>query len=445
MRSAGLASRRGIDPMKGALTTALATMLLIAGAACAKPQAAMPGEVDALVAKGDTVGLARLAERECRGMGAGTQTCYEDYFVRLAGSDRVHIALGALAALADRHKDIQRDGHGYTHVIGIRAWKPGANVRDIFRSCTGLFQSGCYHGVIQAYLTQGGVVDSARAVQLCNEIAPGNTDRWLRFQCVHGLGHGFEMAWNWELPKALKGCNWLHGSWDQYSCYGGVFMENAVASMPGGHHTSVHALAATAPSGDSMAGHDMAGMPGMAHEHAPDPTKITFKMRDSTDALYPCSIVDTMYQFSCYQLQGGLILARVHSDFAKATTECDRAPPMGRSQCYVSLGTNASGFTLQNTPKAIAYCSHGDPGYQPFCFVGAVKNYIDVTARPEDGLAFCNEVPKGFNRPPCFAAVGEEIAVLRSTDMEARKRDCAKAAPDGIAECRRGAELPPVP
>ena len=49
----------------------------------------------------------------------------------------------------------------------------------------------------------------------------------------------------------------------------------------------------------------------------PDPSKITFKMRDSADALYPCSIVDTMYQFSCYQLQGGLILNRVHSDFAQ--------------------------------------------------------------------------------------------------------------------------------
>lgn len=217
-------------------------------------------------------------------------------------------------------------------------------------------------------------------------------------------------------------------------------MENAVASMPGGHHTSVHALAATMPSGDSsMAGHDMAGM---GHDHSPDPAKITFKMRDSADALYPCSIVDTTYQFACYQLQGGLILNRVRGDFARAATECDKAPPLGRTQCYVSLGTNASGMTLQNTSKSIEDCSHGDPGYQQFCISGAVKNYIDLTARAEDGLAFCKEVPVGRNRGPCFAAVGEEIDILHSNSLDARKQACAKAEPDGQADCRRGAGIP---
>lgn len=427
---------------RSSATALLAAVLLLGGAACARPQVASPAAIDAMATAGDTVGLAHLAERECVGKSSeAQQTCYEDYFVKLARSDRVRVALGALAALAAKHPDVALDGHGYTHVIGIRAWQPGADVGTIFRSCNGLFQSGCYHGVIQAYLMQGGSVDSARAVRLCNEIASEEKDRWIRFQCVHGLGHGFEMAWNWELPRALKGCDWLRTVWDRFSCYGGVFMENAVASMPGAHHhTAVHALSASAQMNDStMAGHDMAAM---GHEHSPDPTRITFKMRDSVDALYPCSAVDTIYQFACYQLQGGVILTRVHSDFAKATTECDKAPPLGRSQCYLSLGTNASGMTVQNTPKVIADCRHGDPGYQPFCFVGAVKNYVDVTAKPDDGIAFCQAVPAGANRMQCFGAVGEELSVLYSTDLAARARACAKAGPDGETDCRRGAELP---
>ncbi len=441
MPNAGRESSSPTGSKRSAVTVALAAALLLGGAACARPQAAGAVEIDAMATKGDTVGLARLAERECKGRAAeARQTCYEDYFVTLARSDRVRVALGALASLAADHPEVARDGHGYTHVIGIRAWQPGGDVKAIFASCNGLFQSGCYHGVIQAYLMQGGAVDSARAVKLCNEIAPEDKDRWLRFQCVHGIGHGFEMAWNWDLPKALKGCDWLGTSWDRYSCYGGVFMENAVASMPGAHHhTAVRALSATTPMNDSaMARHDMAAM---EHSGSPDPTKITFKMRDSVDALYPCSIVDTMYQFSCYQLQGGLILSRVQSDFAKAAAECDKAPPLGRSQCYVSLGTNASGITVQNTSRTIAFCSHGDPGYQPFCFVGAVKNYIDVTAKPTDGIAFCKAVPPGANRASCFGAVGEELTVLYSTDMSARQRECAKAGVDGEAECGRGAEL----
>jgi hypothetical protein len=426
-------------------SVAIAAILLLGGAACARPQVAGAAEIDAMATKGDTVGLAHLAERECSGKSSeAKQTCYEDYFVKLARSDRVRVALGALGALAADYPEIQRDGHGYTHVIGIRAWHPGADVGAIFRSCTGLFQSGCYHGVIQAYLTEGGAVDSARSVKLCDQIASEATDRWMRFQCVHGIGHGFEMAWNWELPKALKGCDWLRTNWDRYSCYGGVFMENAVASMPGGHHhTAVHALAAAA-GGDTST--TMADMPGMEHHSgSPDPTKITFKMRDPADALYPCSIVDTMYQFSCYQLQGGLILARVQNDFAKAAAECDKALPLQRAQCYVSLGTNASGMTVQNTPKAIAYCSHGDPGYQPFCFVGAVKNYIDVTAKPDDGINFCKAVPTWANRMSCYRAVGEELSVLYSTDLAARERACVNGGVDGETECRRGAELPAKP
>ena len=192
----------------------------------------------------------------------------------------------------------------------------------------------------------------------------------------------------------------------------------------------------------------MADMPGMEHHSgSPDPMKITFKMRDSVDALYPCSIVDTMYQFSCYQLQGGLILARVCNDFLKATEECDGAPPLGRSQCYVSLGTNASGITVQNTPKAIAYCSHGDPGYQPFCFVGAVKNYIDVTAKPDDGIKFCQAVPTGANRmqSPWRGGRGG-CQLLYSTDLPAREA-AVMPWPGAMARqgCRRGAELPKKP
>ena len=130
MRNAGHARISWTESLGGAT---LAVVMLLGGAACAKPQAAAPGEVDALVASGDTVGLAHLAERQCSAQpSSARQTCYEDYFVHLAGSDRVHVALGALAALAAEHADIQREGHGYTHIIGIRAWHPGADVaRDL--------------------------------------------------------------------------------------------------------------------------------------------------------------------------------------------------------------------------------------------------------------------------------------------------------------------------
>jgi hypothetical protein len=413
----------------------LLPLLVLFGPGCARPQAATPEEISRAAVRKDTVALAHYAAAECGRLADSVRkSCYEAFFVQLAGSDRVRVALGALSVLAADHPDVALDGHGYTHMIGIRAWHPGLDVATIFRSCTGLFQSGCYHGVIQAYLTQSGKPDSAHAVELCDEIAPGDSNRWLRFQCAHGLGHGLDMSMEWNLPGALKGCDWLHSAWDRTSCYGGAFMENEVASTPGGHHMAMDALTAS---------HHIEAARGMTGMSMPDPRQITFKMRDSADALYPCSAVDSIYQFACYQLQGGIILERTGANFARATAECDKVRvPLFRAQCYLSLGTDASGMTLRDAKASIADCSHGDPEYQPYCIEGAAKNFVDVTARPQDGLDFCAQVPTGPNRTECYVAIGEEISVLYVNDPEARAAACQPAGAEGEADCRRGAGLP---
>ncbi|MES2304798.1 MAG: hypothetical protein V4558_04795 [Gemmatimonadota bacterium] len=418
----------------------LLPVFLLVSAACAqlapklKPEE-LTARMEQLVTSGDTSALASLAARQCRGGDANvSRQCYEDYFLALAKGERVRLALGALARLGKDDPQVERDGHQYTHVIGIRAWKPGDDVSARFRSCNGLFQSGCYHGVIQSWFTQSGPIDSARANELCNLIAPDPADRWLRFQCVHGLGHGFEMVWNWDLPKALTGCDWLVSSWDRESCYGGAFMENAVAAATGPHHTSAHAL-------QTAAKDEMKGMEGMDHEHTPDTKTITFKMLDSTDLLYPCTLVEAKYHRSCYELQGGIILRRSGRDWTATAATCDRAPPLVRSACYQSIGTMTAGMTIGDDKKAAESCAHGDVGYQPFCFSGVVKNRIDVTANPKDGINFCREIPEGANRTQCYVAVGQQISVLHSVDLDGRAKACALAGKEGESECRVGAAL----
>lgn len=431
---------------RAAWTVGVAVVTCLVGAACAAQTpltpTALSATIDTLATRGDSAGLATLAHRQCRSDSTEVRrTCLEDFFVGLAANGRTGMALGALAQLGKAHEDVEREGHGYTHVIGIRAWKPGDDVSTVFRGCNGLYQSGCYHGVIQSYLTAEGTLDSTRAVTLCDAVASDVKELWLRFQCVHGLGHGFEMALNWDLPAALTRCDWLANGWDREACYGGAFMENAIASMAGGHHVSVRALekssAANAAADHSAHG----GMAGM--NHAPALGAITFKMRDSTDALYPCSATEPKYRSACYQLQGGIILASTGGRFGLATAACDKVGTQWRPLCYQSLGTNASGMSVQNNDKAIEYCTNGDPAYQPYCFVGVVKNYIDVTAKPADGIAFCQDVPPGKNREQCFVAVGEQIVVLYPTDVPRREVLCSEAGLDGVDNCRRGAALPP--
>ena len=59
--------------------------------------------------------------------------------------------MGALSILAKRDTDVADDGHVYAHGIGIAAYRDPQTVGETFSRCTAEFQSGCYHGVIQAY------------------------------------------------------------------------------------------------------------------------------------------------------------------------------------------------------------------------------------------------------------------------------------------------------
>ena len=409
-------------------------------------EAALRARQEPLVARGDTNALAELALSQCRWLDRESkQTCYENYFVALSDSGRVRLALGALTSLADKDKQVQADGHVYTHIVGIRAWAPGRDVGKVFDSCTGLFQSGCYHGVIQAYFTSDGSVDSTEVSLFCDSMETTRTNRWLRFQCVHGIGHGLEFAWNWDLPRALKGCDWLPSSWDRESCYGGVFMENAVASMPGGHHAPKRVLAQAEGRKDGTA--DSTAAEPAEHsehsEHGAAATEITWKMRDSLDALYPCSIVGSKYWTSCYMLQGGMIVGRFNQDYERAALACDGSPQAVRQYCYLSMGTMASGITIQDVKRTIKLCSVGDPGYRPWCFVGAVKNFIDVTANAADGFELCKEIPPGNDKRQCWVAVGEQISILNA-ELPRREAACAKA-PESIDDCRYGAGLLATP
>ena len=63
-------------------------------------------------------------------------------------------AMDMLLVLGAFDEEVQREGHVYAHAIGINAFQSDPDVAKTFARCTELFQSGCYHGVIQAYLDQ---------------------------------------------------------------------------------------------------------------------------------------------------------------------------------------------------------------------------------------------------------------------------------------------------
>ena len=393
-----------------------------------------PPGVNAAIQANDSASIAAFAEARCRLLQKDKRkACYEDVLLTLVKQDKIRLALGALNLLGQRDDNITRYGHDYSHVIGINAWSPGKNIGEQYSQCSELFQSGCYHGVIQAFFAYQGT-DSASVVALCD--TPGvSTSEWLRFQCVHGIGHGLVQSYTMNLPRALAGCDMLGRRWDSESCYGGAFMEFIVGGRGQSHH--VHLPGAKGSTDSAAAGGDEHA--GMDHGPAPDSFP-PFKVRDPTDLLYPCSVLGEKYQRGCYEMQAGLIVERTGLDFAKIAAVCDTSPLQWRATCYQGMGTYASGVSNREPEESIRLCSNGVARYRPWCFVGLVKNFVDVTANPDDGLAFCRRLGPTDIATSCYHAVGEQAAVLYP-QMEKRAEVCARVEPKYIPACQFGAGL----
>ena len=394
------------------------------------PLPQIPGRVSGAIAAGDSVATADLATARCRLlMGKPKRSCYEDFLLDLVRRDQVKLAMGALAVLGSRDPQIRRYGHDYSHVIGINAWAPGKDIGAVYLQCNELFQSGCYHGVIQAFFAYTGT-DSAAVVGLCRDTPGISTNGWLRFQCVHGIGHGLVQSYTMNLPHALAGCDLLGNAWDSESCYGGAFMEFIVGGRGQSHHVAMKM-------GDGMAGMDHGGMD---HAAMAADTWPAFKARNPSDLLYPCSALGEKYRRACYQMQAGLIAETTGLDFARVASVCDTAPEQWRRACYQGIGTYVSGVTAREPTEAIHDCSLGKAQYRPFCFVGLVKNFVDVTANSDDGIALCKRLGPLDIATSCYVAVGEEASVLYPA-MERRAEACAKAALQYVMACRYGAGL----
>ncbi len=361
----------------------------------------------------DSIALAKAALDSCSKINGDKIPCYEKHSIPLVDRGGPKLAMGTLMQVANGDRDVRGFGHVYAHAIGIHAFDADKNVERTFSSCTDAFQSGCYHGVIEAYFANSGKVDSGSVTQLCVPWSQPGVYGWLRFQCAHGLGHGLTMHYEHNLVSALKGCDFLVESWDRESCYGGAFMENVVdATEP--HH----------------------GMPGM---DMPEEAR-SFKQIDKKDLNYPCSILAERYLTTCYQNQVSIIMYFDDHKMPAVAKDCMKVPEKYRYMCFTGFGTDINSFVVGDHLKAIDLCSDAPMSYREWCIIGVVKNIIDVSAKTADGVSFCQKVDDHHLKSRCYEAVGEESVSLEQ-NADKRETFCAVSEPGYVDACRFGARL----
>jgi hypothetical protein len=395
--------------------------------------------------------------------------CLEEALLDTLRENGIAAAMETLERIGAADEEIRRDGHMYAHVIGLAAYTSPDQVGRAFAECTPAFQSGCYHGVIQSYfvdLAQSGPaeVSAAQVNGLCADYRGSEEALWLLFQCAHGMGHGLTMVEEYHLPSALAACDLLESSWERDACHGGVFMESIInetnphhttgrpqqgehAHHQGGaaaaheHHAHTPAQPQTPHADHATHDHAAHGHAGHAHGSPPRAAREPFPALKPDDPHYPCSALDDRYRAACYLMQTSVVLHYTQGDFAKAAAMCDGAPAEHRQTCYQSLGRDASSYAVQVHREGMRLCSVGDPTLRSWCHVGYVKNVIDVTAEPADGMSYCRMLPAGEAKEHCYRAVGSQVFLLAG-DPASRAAICGTAEAGYASQCRAGAGLP---
>ena len=375
---------------------------------------------------------AKITVEKCHSEIVGRERrCYEAALRARLDAGGARAALAALDRLAAVDRDVRRDGHMYAHGIGIAALRTPGNVGRVFASCTPAWQSGCYHGVIQSYFLatrrQGRPIDTATLDALCADYRGGGGDRWLLFQCIHGLGHGLTMFHAHDLRRALAGCDLLSRSDEQDSCYGGAFMENIV------HVTQPHQMAGMA---------EMAEMPAPHRREAAGTTTIGgWRALDPNDLHYPCSVLPEKYLDACYTNQTSAMLYFTRRDVARTAAECLRAPERVRRTCFISLGRDVSTIGHEQA-EMIRLCARAGAEFQPVCNAGVAESIVNMNADPAAGIAYCRAIAAWQSKAACYDIVGRQASGLVNGEAR-REQACASAEPAFRAACL-GDDRPPI-
>jgi len=281
-------------------------------------------------------------------------SCYKKHYTSLVQEAEMTVVFADIKSRSADTPLVKSFCHPLVHAIGRAAADKYSSVGEAFEKGDHFCSSGYFHGVTEGILRDigpGALVQEIDSV--CGGVTGKDVYSLFYYNCVHGLGHGTMFITENELFEALELCDYLTGSWERASCWGGVFMENIIADLEQeGYHSTEYVK--------------------------------------SEDPLYPCNAVEEKYKQACYLNQTSYMAKVVNYDFAKIFDLCDQAEEAHKDICYQSLGRDASGLVLTDRVKAKAHCMLGkDFRQRSNCVIGAAKDMTWYHYSPVQAKKFC--------------------------------------------------------
>lgn len=331
----------------------------------------------------------------------GNFECLEQSFGNMVFNDGPKPALAQLQKRMTSSTAVAADCHRIAHRMGSAALtRYKDKVAEAFIAGSPVCASGYYHGIVErAFLGQPTDKLAVVARQLCSD-PKIDAQRFLDYQCIHGLGHGLMIYTGYNLPGSLKTCDGLKTGFERVSCSGGVFMENFTSSYG-----------------------------------------VTSKYLRKNDPIYPCNSVAERHKLYCYLLVTANILKTTNYDQAKTADACRRSEKAWISTCYESFGRDVSGIAGKSASKALASCrlakrNEGD------CLYGVSREIVNSDAEGTRGGRFCARAPKRY-QVHCYEGVGSVLAALARSES-ALRATCRRVSGRHTQGCLRGAGLAPA-
>ncbi|MBX4197570.1 hypothetical protein KW801_03395 [Candidatus Saccharibacteria bacterium] len=297
---------------------------------------------------------------KCSNLDSQRQNIYSCYKKELSDIIKNQGAEQATALLKHQYSSVayvKSNCHQLMHIAGRQTYAKYNNLAEAFAHGDQYCWSGYYHGIMEEISKEKGydyVINNAN--NICQPIAKlYGQQSFNDYNCVHGLGHGFMEIEDENLFDALSSCDKTNGSWNQTSCYGGVFMQN-IMNVQG-------------PEAQDLA---------------------TYPYLKSNDPMYPCTAVDEKYKSACYLMQTSFALQLDSYDFSKVFEQCAAVDEQYVNICYQSLGRDASGQSISDVDKTKATCLLGsDQAAQANCIIGAVKDFVSYFHSDQKGYQLC--------------------------------------------------------
>lgn len=301
----------------------------------------------------------------CDGQKANDFKCWQQRFEAMVENDSPKVALADAEAAYKTVGYVKTNCHQLAHVIGRAGAAKYGDVSRAYLQGDDFCWSGYYHGVIEAVAKKIGTEGILADINgICKTLRQQREYSFDHYNCVHGLGHGLMAVMNNNLFTALKGCDKLDSSWQQESCFSGVFMENVMSEFNPG-------------------------------------TRSDYLKAD--DPLYPCTAVESRYKQQCYLMQTSHALVVVNRDYNKVFELCSTVGAPFSQTCYESLGRDISGNSSSDITFTNQWCMQGpSEEARRHCIIGAVKDFISYFHDDRQGSELCASLNSASIKQTCI-------------------------------------------